>query len=71
MAGTKVQPVKHDSQLDAYLGEWVAVKSGRVIAHSKDSREVVRELRKLPDKGRGAVLQRVASSAEPLAVGLG
>lgn len=71
MAERRVRPIKHDPALDEYAGEWVAVKDGEVIAHSADSRGVVRQLRTRPDGGQGAVVHRVATSAEPLAVGLG
>jgi len=71
MTEGRVQPIKHDPVLDEYAGQWVAVKDGRVVAHSVDSRGVVRQLRTRKDGGRGAVVQRVATAAEPLAVGLG
>jgi len=67
----KATLVPRPSVLDNYAGEWVAVKDGRVIAHSSSSREVVRQMKKLGPKAEGAVLQRAASAAEALAVGLG
>jgi Family of unknown function (DUF5678) len=67
----KTTPIPRLDVLDDYAGEWVAVKDGKVIAHSPSSREVVRQMRKLGQKAQGAVLQRAAGSTEAPAVGLG
>lgn len=69
--GKRVQPVPRLQALDEYAGQWVAVKNGRVIAHSPSSREVVRQLRRMGPEAKGAVLQRAATPTEALAVGLG
>jgi len=68
---TRLEPVRRPSVLDEYAGEWVAIKDGRVIAHSPSSRQVVRQMRKLGPAAEGAVLQRSATPTEALAVGLG
>ena len=67
----KVDPVPRERVLDEHVGEWVAVKDGRVIAHSPSSREVVRQMRKLGADADGAILQRSSTETEALAVGLG
>lgn len=70
-SGKKVSPVPRDKALDAYTGQWVAIKDGVVVAHGRSSRDVVRQLHKMGAAGKGAVLHRAASPDEPLAVGLG
>ncbi len=67
----RITPVRRSSVLDEYAGQWVAVKDGRVIAHSYNSREVVRQMRRLGEAAEGAVLQRAPEPTEALAVGLG
>ncbi|MGI8628110.1 MAG: DUF5678 domain-containing protein [Geodermatophilaceae bacterium] len=67
----RVEAVRRPDVLDGYVGEWVALKDGRVIAHSPSSREVVRLMRKMGGEAHGAVLQRAARETEALAVGLG
>ena len=69
--GNKVNPVPRDEALDAYAGEWVALKDGVVIAHGPSSRDVVRQLKNMGPAGKGAVLHRAATRDEPLSVGLG
>jgi Family of unknown function (DUF5678) len=67
----KIPPVPRAQVLDKYAGQWVAIKDGRVIAHSPSSREVVRQMRRLGAEAEGAILQRAAEPTEALAVGLG
>lgn len=69
--GRPVRPVPRLAVLDEYAGLWVAVKDGEVIAHAPTSRGVARELLRLGERAKGAVLQRVATAHEPLSVGLG
>jgi uncharacterized cupin superfamily protein len=69
--GNKVDPIPRDRALDAYAGQWVALKDGVVIAHAASSRDVVRELKRMGPGGEGAVLHRAATEDEPLSVGLG
>jgi Ni/Co efflux regulator RcnB len=67
----RIQPAKRPAALDDYAGQWVALKDGRVIAHSPDARTVVREMRRMGRAAEGAVLQRASRPADALAVGLG
>jgi hypothetical protein len=69
--GSRISPVPRDRALDAYAGQWVALKDGAVIAHAASSRDVVRQLKRMGAAGEGAVLHRAASDDEPLSVGLG
>jgi hypothetical protein len=66
-----IQPARRPSALEAYAGQWVAVKDGVVIAHAPNSRDVVRQMRLMGPAAEGAVLQRAAQPDEALAVGLG
>jgi Family of unknown function (DUF5678) len=67
----RIQPVRRSSVLDEYAGQWVAVKDGQVIAHGRNSRDVVRQMRQMGPAAEGAVLQRAPEPTEALAVGLG
>ena len=67
----RIQPARRLHVLDQYAGQWVALKDGRVIAHSADARDVVRQMRQMGREAEGAVLQRAAEATEALSVGLG
>lgn len=70
--GPRIPPVPRDPALDRHVGEWVAIKDGRVIAHGPNARDVVQQMRQLPaEQRKGAVLQRSARPTEALAIGLG
>jgi Family of unknown function (DUF5678) len=68
---SRIEPVPRSSTLDAFAGQWVAVKDGRVIAHGYNSRDVVRQMRQMGRAAHGAVLQRAPKPTDALAVGLG
>lgn len=66
------RPAYTQPALDRHVGEWVAIKDGKVIAHGPNARHVVQQMRQLPaEQSRGAVLQRSARPTEALAIGLG
>lgn len=69
--GPRIRPAKRPAALDEYAGQWVALKDGRVIAHSPDPRTVVHEMRRMGRAAEGAVLQRASKPTDSLAVGLG
>lgn len=69
--GTRMLPVRRSAVLETFEGQWVAVKGDRVLVHGPSAVDVVLKLRELGDEGSGAVLQRVATPQEALAVGLG
>ena len=58
--------------LDKFVGRWVAVKDGRVIADANSSQGLVIELRKLDEPLRkGAVAQFVPKPSKSFMVGVG
>jgi len=66
----RVEPVRRNQELDAaYLGQWVAVKDGSVVAHSQHPSGLVNQLRGLGDEAKGAVVQRIPVPGEPLYLG--
>jgi hypothetical protein len=69
--GGRVETVRRLADLDNFVGKWVAVKDGRVIAAAETSRALVYEVHKLGAKGRGAVVQFVPPPSKSLMVGVG
>ena len=59
-----LEPEKRPHDLERYVGMWVAVKDGRVVAVAETSRHLVYELHKLGDRGKGAVAQLVQPAAQ-------
>jgi Family of unknown function (DUF5678) len=70
-SGPRIEAAKRPAVLDDFPGQWVALKDGRVIAHSPDPRTVVREMRRMGTSAEGAVLQRAPRPSDAVAVGLG
>lgn len=70
-ASGAIQPVMRPRELDDFVGQWVAVKSGRVIAAAASSRALVYEVRKLGSAGEGAVAQFVPPPDSAYMVGVG
>lgn len=66
-----LEPVRRLPDLDNFVGKWVAVKDGRVIAAADTSRALVYEVHKLGAKGKGAVVQFVPPPSKSLMVGVG
>lgn len=58
-------------ELDSYVGKWVAVKAGKVVAVAGSSKELAREIVALGADGKGAVMQFVRPEAETFIVGVG
>ena len=67
----KMEAVERPAGLDSFVGHWVALKEGEVVAVASNSRALVYEVRKLGDRGRGAVAQYVAPPASSYMVGVG
>lgn len=65
------KPEPRPLDLDAWVGKWVAVKDGEVIAQAETSRALVYEVHKLGSRGRGAVAQFVPPVADSAMVGVG
>jgi helix-turn-helix protein len=66
-----MEPERRLADLDAWVGCWVAVKDGRVIAAASNSRDLVPELRKLGPEAEGAVAQFVTPPSDEIMVGVG
>jgi hypothetical protein len=55
----RIEPVRHLDELDNWLGHWVAIKDGRVIAASETSLDLAYRLKKLGNRAEGAVTEYV------------
>jgi hypothetical protein len=64
-------PIPRNPDLDQWVGLWVAVKDGKVIASAHNSRELVPALRALGDAGRGAVAQYIPQPSDAITIGVG
>lgn len=65
------QPVPRPAELDHFIGKWVAVKDGQVIAVAETSRGLVYEVHKLGSSAKGAVAQYVPPPKAGYMVGVG
>lgn len=66
-----MEPERRLPDLDRWEGLWIAVKDGQVIAAAPTSRELVPELHKLGERGRGAVAQYVPRPSDKIIIGVG
>lgn len=68
-----VEPERRLPELDNWVGLWVAVKDGKVIAAASTSLELVDALHKLQPAGagRGAVAQYVPKPTDVVMIGVG
>jgi len=68
-----MEPERRLPELDRYVGLWVAVKDGKVVAAASTSLELVDALHKLRPvgAGRGAVAQYVPRPSEQIMIGVG
>lgn len=68
-----IEPERRLPELDRYVGLWVAVKDGKVVAAASTSLELVDALHKLRPvgAGRGAVAQYVPRPSEQIMIGVG
>lgn len=68
-----MEPERRLPELDRYVGLWVAVKDGKVVAAASTSLELVDALHKLRPvgSGRGAVAQYVPRPSEQIMIGVG
>jgi hypothetical protein len=69
--GERVEPVRRPTELDDFIGKWVAMKDGQVVAVAESSRALVYEVHKLGDRGKGAVAQFVPPPKAGYMVGVG
>jgi len=66
-----MQPERRLPELDRWVGLWVAVKDGEVIAAASTSPELVRVLHDMGEAGEGAVAQYVPRPSKSIAIGVG
>lgn len=68
-----IEPERRLPELDQWVGLWVAVKDGKVIAAASTSLELVRALHELRPvgAGKGAVAQYVPRPDERIMIGVG
>lgn len=68
-----MEPVRRLPELDNWVGLWVAVKDGKVIAAASTSLELVDALHKLRPAGvgKGAVAQYVPRPTDEIMIGVG
>ena len=71
MRGHRVEPVRRDPSLDRWVGMWVAVKDGEVIAAAYNSRDLVPKVIEMGPAGKGAVAQFVPQRTEDIVIGVG
>jgi hypothetical protein len=71
MATHAVEPVRRPDFLDNWVGMWIAVKDGEVIAAAYNSRELVPMVREKGKAGEGAVAQFVPPRSEDIVIGVG
>lgn len=60
----RIKPVPYLAELDRWVGHWVAIKDGHVIAASETSADLTYQLRNLGSRGCGAVTEFVRPSRE-------
>lgn len=68
-----MEPERRLPELDRWVGLWVAVKDGKVIAAAPTSLELVDALHKLRPvgAGKGAVAQYVPEPSDGIMIGVG
>lgn len=71
MSPRTVGPIRRDPELDRWVGMWIAVKDGEVIAAAHNSRELVAMVIEKGAKGAGAVAQFVPERQESIVIGVG
>ncbi len=71
MAPRTVEPVRRDPSLDRWVGMWIAVKDGEVIAAAYNSRDLVPKVREMGEAGEGAVAQFVPPRTDDIMIGVG
>jgi hypothetical protein len=67
----ELKPVERLAELDDYVGKWVAVKAGRVVASADTAPELVRRVKALGPDADDAVAEYVAPPSTSWMVGVG
>lgn len=71
MRPRKVEPIRRDPELDRWIGMWIAIKDGEVIAAAHNSNELVRMVIEMGPRGAGAVAQFVPQRQDSIVIGVG
>jgi hypothetical protein len=71
MAAPRWIPERRPFDLDEFVGCWVAVKDGKVVAAAHNARELVPRIHELGERGRGAVAQYVPHPSDSVMIGVG
>lgn len=66
-----VEPVRRPAEFDDFVGLWIAVKDGRVVATAHNSRDLVPRIREIGSAGEGAVARFVPNRSEEIVIGVG
>lgn len=71
MSPRNVEPIRRDSGLDRWIGMWIAVKDGEVVAAAHNSNELVKMVIEMGPSGTGAVAQFVPRRQDSIVIGVG
>jgi hypothetical protein len=69
--GSRVEPERRLPELDNWIGCWVAVKAGHVVAASHTSQELVARVKSMGKDAEGAVAQFVPEPSDDIVIGVG
>lgn len=64
-------PEPRPTELEEFVGRWVAVKNGKVVAAAFNARELVPQIHALGEAGSGAVAQFVPLPSDSIMIGVG
>lgn len=70
-AGSRMEPERRLPELDGWLGSWVAIKAGLVVAAAPTSGELVVRVREQGSIAAGAVAQFSPEPTDDIVIGLG
>jgi len=70
-AGSRVEPERRLPELDNWVGCWVAVKDGKVVAAAAASHELVLRVTEMGERAHGAVAQFVPEPSDDIVIGVG
>ncbi len=68
---SEFEPVQRPAELDKYVGKWVAVKAGRVVAAADTAPALVELVQALGSEGEDAIAEYVAPPSTSWMVGVG
>lgn len=67
----RVEPERRPEGLDDWVGMWVAIKDGQVVAAAHNSRDLVPMVRSKGAAAAGAVAQYVPQRSDDVVIGVG